>query len=312
MEKGSMREPKLVAAEKIEKQVYTKTGENIFDKSRIFEEAYSYLDDETTDEEFEIIVETEQELKEKTLSYGHVIKRLEQAAGSVDSEIEFLTKELQNAKDRKKRFQNKADRIKRTLLSVMKYFGIKKIEGLWWKGKADIVNHDEQIIVDLKTTSDITKFRSSAFRYNYDSQAYIYRKLFGYDLVFIAIDKKTKQIILDHYGELSKKDDSESEFILATNDLTLTNTQCIDYYKQRWNIEVGFKHLKSNFDVRNPLRTYKCCDIRSIYLKTTGKSVRMTRCIAEVRGLFDKIIQDPLYSIMDSIIGFMGQFKNIY
>ena len=149
-------------------------------------------------------------------------------------------------------------------------------------------------------------------------------------LVRYRVDKKTKQIILDHYGELSQKDDSESEFILATNDLTLTNIQCIDYYKQRWNIEVGFKHLKSNFDVRNPLRTYKCCDIRSyiafpiaqsmamynistyirsIYLKTTGKSVRMTRCIAEVRGLFDKIIQDPLYSIMDSIIGFMRQFK---
>jgi len=72
--------------------------------------------------------------------------------------------------------------------------GIKEIEGLWWKGKADIVNHDERLIVDLKTTSDITKFRSSAFRYNYDSQAYIYRKIFGYDLVFIAIDKKTRQI----------------------------------------------------------------------------------------------------------------------
>jgi len=72
--------------------------------------------------------------------------------------------------------------------------GIKEIEGLWWKGKADIVNHDEKLVIDLKTTSDITKFRSSAFRYNYDSQAYIYRKIFGYDLVFIAIDKKTRQI----------------------------------------------------------------------------------------------------------------------
>ena len=67
--------------------------------------------------------------------------------------------------------------------------GIGEIEGMMWKGKADIVNHDEKLIIDLKTTSDITKFRSSAFRYNYDSQAYIYRKLFGYDLVFIAIDK---------------------------------------------------------------------------------------------------------------------------
>ena len=72
--------------------------------------------------------------------------------------------------------------------------GIGEIEGMMWKGKADIVNHDERLIIDLKTTSDITKFRSSAFRYNYDSQAYIYRKIFGYDLIFIAIDKTTRQI----------------------------------------------------------------------------------------------------------------------
>jgi hypothetical protein len=72
--------------------------------------------------------------------------------------------------------------------------GITEIEGMWWKGKADIVNHDEKLVIDLKTTGDITKFRSSAFRYNYDSQAYIYRRLFGYDLIFIAIDKKTHQI----------------------------------------------------------------------------------------------------------------------
>jgi hypothetical protein len=72
--------------------------------------------------------------------------------------------------------------------------GIGEIEGMMWKGKADIVNHDERLIVDLKTTGDISKFRSSAFRYNYDSQAYIYRKIFGYDLIFMAIDKTTQQI----------------------------------------------------------------------------------------------------------------------
>jgi hypothetical protein len=72
--------------------------------------------------------------------------------------------------------------------------GIKEIEGLLWKGKADIVNHDEKYVVDLKTTSNLHNFRSSAYKYNYDSQAYIYRKLFGYDLIFLAIDKATRQI----------------------------------------------------------------------------------------------------------------------
>ena len=71
---------------------------------------------------------------------------------------------------------------------------IKEIEGLTWKGKADIVNHDERLVIDLKTTADIKKFRNSAYRFNYDSQAYIYSQLFGYEMLFIVIDKNTHQI----------------------------------------------------------------------------------------------------------------------
>ena len=63
-----------------------------------------------------------------------------------------------------------------------------------WKGKADIVNHDEKLIIDLKTTADINKFKYSATKYNYDSQAYIYSKMFGYEFLFIVIDKSTHQI----------------------------------------------------------------------------------------------------------------------
>jgi hypothetical protein len=63
-----------------------------------------------------------------------------------------------------------------------------------WKGKADIINHDEGLVIDLKTTSNINSFRSSARRWNYDSQAYIYSKLFGYEMVFIAIDKSSHVI----------------------------------------------------------------------------------------------------------------------
>lgn len=72
--------------------------------------------------------------------------------------------------------------------------GIINIEGTWWKGKADIINHDDKLIVDLKTTSDLDGFRWSAGKYNYDSQAYIYQKIFGYDMIFIAVDKNTHQI----------------------------------------------------------------------------------------------------------------------
>jgi hypothetical protein len=68
---------------------------------------------------------------------------------------------------------------------------IMELEGLMWKCKADIVNHDEKLIIDLKSTSDINKFRYSCSAYNYDSQAYIYSSMFGYEFVFMVIDKKT-------------------------------------------------------------------------------------------------------------------------
>ena len=67
-----------------------------------------------------------------------------------------------------------------------------EIQGMMWKGKADIVTEDS--IIDLKTTSDIQKFKWSAKAYNYDSQCYIYQQLFGKPLVFYVIDKGTNQL----------------------------------------------------------------------------------------------------------------------
>jgi hypothetical protein len=92
--------------------------------------------------------------------------------------------------------------------------------GNTWKGKADIVNHDEKLIVDLKTTSNINSFKSSAFKYNYDSQAYIYSQMFGYDFCFIVIDKTTLQIgIFDCSPEFYQSGAVKVEQASATYDL---------------------------------------------------------------------------------------------
>jgi hypothetical protein len=80
------------------------------------------------------------------------------------------------------------DNVEHEVPMITELFGNK------WKGKADIVNHEEKLIIDLKTTADIEKFKWSANKFNYDSQAYIYSKLFGYEMLFIVIDKTTHQI----------------------------------------------------------------------------------------------------------------------
>jgi len=71
---------------------------------------------------------------------------------------------------------------------------VAKIHGQMWKGKADVINHEEKLVIDLKTTGDIEKFQWSANKFNYDSQAFIYSTLFGYEMLFIVIDKETHQI----------------------------------------------------------------------------------------------------------------------
>ena len=71
---------------------------------------------------------------------------------------------------------------------------IQKIMSLDWKGKADIINHNKGLLVDIKTSGDIDKFMYSAKTYNYDSQAYIYQRLFGKPLIFLVIDKRTARL----------------------------------------------------------------------------------------------------------------------
>ena len=116
--------------------------------------------------------------------------------------------------------------------------GVTELFGNKWKGKADIINHEEKLVIDLKTTSDIDRFRWSASKFNYDSQAYIYSNLFGYEMLFIVIDKETHQIGLfdcspefykagedkvrkasDAYDLFYKTDDFDSKQYLITKTL---------------------------------------------------------------------------------------------
>jgi len=102
--------------------------------------------------------------------------------------------------------------------------GITELFGNTWKGKADIINHEERLVIDLKTTGDIEKFRWSASKYNYDSQAYIYSKLFGYEMLFIVIDKKTHQIgLFDCSPDFYKRGESKVQQASGAYDLYYKN-----------------------------------------------------------------------------------------
>ena len=114
--------------------------------------------------------------------------------------------------------------------------GIIELETNMCKGKADIVNHEEKLIIDLKTTKDINKFRSSAWRYNYDSQAYIYSKLFGYEFLFMVVDKTTHQIGLY---------DCSPQFYESGKDKVLRATGVYDLYYKTENFDFN-QHIITN------------------------------------------------------------------
>ena len=63
--------------------------------------------------------------------------------------------------------------------------------GVLWKGKADIINSNIDKVIDLKSTSNIDAFTSKGRMFNYDSQAWIYRELFGMEVMFFVIEKNT-------------------------------------------------------------------------------------------------------------------------
>jgi len=71
-----------------------------------------------------------------------------------------------------------------------------------FKGKCDVLGREE--VIDLKTSSNVHKFRWSCQEYCYDSQAFIYQTLFGKPMVFIVIDKNTFEL---------KISDCSSDFI---------------------------------------------------------------------------------------------------
>ena len=69
---------------------------------------------------------------------------------------------------------------------------VKNVKGLYWKGKCDILTDTH--VVDLKTTSDISRFRYSAKAYDYDLQAYLYKEFFDREFMFVVACKKTHKV----------------------------------------------------------------------------------------------------------------------
>ena len=88
--------------------------------------------------------------------------------------------------------------------AVNEVSGIMMLEGLPVRGKADILRKDDNHIIDLKTTSDASRFEQSIDTWGYDLQGALYLKMFKCDrFSFIVLDKITGEV---SHRELTKEE----------------------------------------------------------------------------------------------------------
>lgn len=160
-------------------------------------------------------------------------------------------------------------------------------------------------------------------------------------LIRYKIDKTTKKIIIKKYCETDDliDEDNDDVYILATNLLTLTADDYVYLYRRRWTIEVVFKYIKSNFNIRHIVKETNINDIetkinfwinlsfclynQSALLKNvsdsnTGKNCRFSKIALFVRKIYS-IINNPviiksylkeLYNIMRTIgVRFINNHK---
>ena len=70
---------------------------------------------------------------------------------------------------------------------------IAMLEGLPFRGKADIIQGDT--IIDYKTSADLSSFQHSCYKYSYELQAYMYLRMFNKKkFTFLVIDKGSTDI----------------------------------------------------------------------------------------------------------------------
>jgi len=73
--------------------------------------------------------------------------------------------------------------------------GVKMVEGLAIRAKADGIKKNGKTIIDVKSTTDIAKFHWSAQNFSYDLQAALYMHIFGAaEFIFLVVDKDTKDV----------------------------------------------------------------------------------------------------------------------
>lgn len=110
---------------------------------------------------------------------------------------------------------------------------IMMIEGLPFRGKADVLKDDS--IIDIKTSSDLAGFKYSADKYGYDLQAWLYCKMFNRDkFTFLVIDKGSCDIgIFETSEEFLARGEQKFKVAVETYKYFFVEENDLDQYVMR-------------------------------------------------------------------------------
>ncbi len=117
---------------------------------------------------------------------------------------------------------------------------------------------------------------------NNESESIIVRGEHKLKLIKYHVDKNLQAIIHMKYNE----DDNDSVFVIATNLISFTYDDLINLYKERWNIEVCNKYIKSNFNLKHIVRQCKS----SIHIDKIGFFTSLSFLLYNITMLEKKLI----------------------
>jgi hypothetical protein len=120
-------------------------------------------------------------------------KEFKEATQQYGSSMVYTQSEFNNAKFIAKAIENCKEAMELLEGADFEVPGIEMIEGVPVRAKADALKGD--LIIDLKTTSDIFKWKWSAKNFDYNLQAALYCKIFGVsNFTFLVLDKTTLDV----------------------------------------------------------------------------------------------------------------------
>lgn len=100
----------------------------LMQRSQLLHQALEYLDEDLSEEEFDLIAETEQQFHQKLAACGHIAQKMDHAAELVLAEAEALQRQAKALEQRAAVFANRAERRRQAIRNAMLENNVNKLE----------------------------------------------------------------------------------------------------------------------------------------------------------------------------------------